>query len=216
MEKVVLFTLDLAWMARYRARVAVYSIFCCLIGRSSSSSSARRTSGNSAGLALGGAAIAIGQIWPKPKRSKAWMLRTTGTLWAPLTRALAACSCMGIHAKVLEKLAFLLFFVLQHAYPCAELPIVVRGCTASVLIAATFCLGKGAMSPLLGSCILKPCNGHGSTGRFYDKLGGAALNTIQQLDEVKRVSWFASSATNLKLKTSCERSDTIQVADFLA
>ena len=71
------------------------------------------------------------------------------------------------------------------------------------------------MSPLLSSTVLKPCDGHGSTGRFYDNLGGATLNTIQQLDEVKRVSWFTSSATDLKLKSGSERSDTIQVADLL-
>ena len=29
------------------------------------------------------------------------------------------------------------------------------------------------------------------------------------------MSWFTSSATKLKLKTGSERSDTIQVADFL-
>ena len=72
------------------------------------------------------------------------------------------------------------------------------------------------MSPLLGSTVLiiSPATDMAPLGAFTT-ISGATLNTIQQLDEVRHVSWFTSSATSLKLKTGSERSDTIQVADFL-
>ena len=50
---------------------------------------------------------------------------------------------------------------------------------------------------------------------FHDTLGALPYDRIQPLNDVKPVSWFTNSTTSLKLKTSSERYDTVQVAEFL-